>query len=171
MRAILPAALLVLVSASQARAYEDAIVLEVGAGYVGNFGHDAIPTGIRGDLGLLVGLSQTLSLGLRAEGGAFLHAGDDVAYVSPVAELVYAIDVVKVVPRFGFGARGIFAFGAGEATADLGLDLALGVDFLPRSGPNYGLELRATFVPLDRVPGTGPVWLGLAFRVGFSFER
>lgn len=169
----LPAILLALWALpGTARAYEDAIVLEAGVGYVGSFGgSDTRPFGLRADLGALIGVTPALSLGFRAEGGFVRDDDAQVGFFSPVAELVYAIDIVTAVPRFAFGARTLFSTDDGRVIADLGLDLALGLDFLPRSGPNWGIELRATFLPLDRNPSLGPVLFGLGVRVGFPFER
>lgn len=162
----------VLVLPSAARAYEDQVVLELGVGYVGTFGDEAIPAGVRGDLGVLIGLSPTLSIGTRLEGGHLRDGDANVSYGAALVELVYAIDIVTAVPRFSFGARGMVGSGSLEGVGgDLGFDLGIGVDFLPRSGPNYGIEFRATLLLLDGLVELGPVLLGLTFRVGFPFDR
>lgn len=173
MQRLLPLALFVLLSVPRvARAYEDATVLELGVGYAGSFGGgDTRPAGFRGDLGVLIGLSPSFSLGLRAEGGLVLDSEIETPFFAAGAEIVYAIDIVTAVPRFGLGVKPVFSMNRHGPDVDLGLDLILGLDFMLRRGPNLGIELRGTYLPTHQGSDLGPFMLGFTFRVGFPFER
>lgn len=161
---------LVAVAPGAARAYEERLTLELGAGYgMAPRRSEPLPQGPSLLAEALIGLSPAWSIGTRLGYTAFFPS-PPAHLVSLGVEAVYQVDVVSVVPRISFGALALLEVAGGRAEGDLAPTCRLGLDFL-RDGWLLGLDLRGSVPVLGRIDGLGPVILELGLRVGLVIDR
>jgi hypothetical protein len=85
-------------------------------------------------------------------------------------ETVYALDVVRFIPLFGFGLDGLLSVRDSATRGDFALHALLGVDFLLDPRWLIGADVRAFWVATN---GSSPLpaWLlTAAFRIGIRFD-
>lgn len=139
------AALLVValaLSATRAQAYEDQLTLGVGAGY-GSALSDTQPRhGIVTDVAVSLGLDAVWSLRGRAAWG--FHPADEAMHVLlGGGELLYLIDVLEVVPYFGFGLDAFGRVRRRTPKLDAAAHAVAGIDYLLSRDLTLELDLRA----------------------------
>jgi hypothetical protein len=150
------ACILVAASSSPAHAYEDQIGVGLGAGYA-NLALPGVPAhGLQLDAAATLGLDDIWALRARFTYGYHpASAGlEPVHTLVPSADLLYLIDILQWVPYLGAGVDGVVALQDGASRADLGLHLALGLDYLVSRAWLLELDLRPIFLvtALDEGP-------------------
>ena len=143
---------------SRALAYEDQAGLAVGLGYAHMVSERALGPGAGLDLIGSLGLSSTWSARARASYG--LHAGERGERAQHVGtlglEVVYLIDVLQLVPFFGWGVdTSMLRPRGGPSRFRAGVHAVLGVDYLASRRLTFGLDIRGTLwvSSLDVEPG------------------
>ena len=161
---------LVAMAPVSARAYEERLTLELGAGYaLAPRRSEALPQGPSLLAESLIGLSPAWSIGARLGYSPFFP-DPPTHLVSAGIEAVYQVDVVSVVPRFSFGALALLGVRSGGAQGDFAPTCRLGLDFL-RDGWLVGVDLRASVPVLGRLDALGPVIVELVLRLGLVIDR
>jgi hypothetical protein len=154
---------------STAHAYEDQAMLGLGVGYVANTAIDArVRSGIDVALSAGAGLGKDWSLQglfsynvLPNEGPMHLGALG--------VEATYALDIVRVVPLFGFCFDGVLTVRDRASRGDFALHALLGLDYLINARWSIGTDVRGFWLatharsPLDAFILTAAVRLGLRF--------
>ncbi len=161
------AALLTLLSVSNARAYDGQASADLALGYM----HVA-PDGLLPAPGASLSLGASYGLGdmfvLRANAGYGLQADGEqrVSVASARIEVAYLLDVLSVVPFFGGGATA-WLFKVDEFTVAPGGHVLLGVDWLITREWTTGLDVRIGMIAVDKeVFGTTEAQL----RVSRTFD-
>jgi len=164
---------LCLATPAVAWAYEDQATLGVDLGWLGAPSAEAgVPRN-----GASLGLSGTLGLGdswsVGARVGYALHPADPSLH-SGVAglELIYLVDVLRLVPSLGLGVDGFFSLRDGEVGADLAVHALLRLDYLFSRRLLFGADFRIYALPfaLD-AGGLAPLAMQAGLRVSLTFDR
>lgn len=146
----------------QARAYERELSLGIEAGFAQAFG-PGLP-GARAGLHASYGLDDTWTV--AAQLGYSFHPADEPLHVGEVAaELLYVIDVVRVVPYFGVGLSWFGTLRAGELGGDGGAHLVAGGHYYLSRSWAIGLDVRGhtIFTAIEDFP----VYLTATLRLSF----
>jgi len=167
MRALIaPLALAALLSPRPALALERELVLSPRVGFAGSTGPVGGP-GVAVELGAHYGLNDAFSL--YAVGGydlAFPDAPRGPRHGATLAAgVVYALDVLRVVPYFGLGARGDLMLGPRDRWITPAAEARVGLRWLLKRG--LGLSFEAAyafpFVGRDLVADLFTVTVGVSF--------
>lgn len=159
-------ALAALLSPSAAAALERELVLSPRVGFAGSTGPVGGP-GLVVELGAHYGLNDAFSLyGVGGYTAAFADAPRGPRHGATLAAgVVYALDVLRVVPYVGLGARGDLMFGAQEGWITPSVEARLGLRWLLRRG--LGLSFEAAyaypFVANDLAADLVTVAVGVSF--------
>jgi hypothetical protein len=156
---------LVWAGVAPARAYEDHASLDAELSYGHAISDSAPPNGVALGLGAGLGLSDVFSV--RGQLTWALHPGEpqftSLFFLS--GELLYLIDVLEIVPYFGFGVDVIGSYVSGqEFGGDMGVHPVLGFDWLLSREFTLGLALRSVFLVTGL--NDNPVY----FKVGATFS-
>jgi hypothetical protein len=154
-----------------AHAYEDKLTLGVEAGY----GLVAIPSalpehGVLGGISASIGLDDIWSLRGHVD-YAYHPAGEPLHVLVLGAELLYLVDVVQVVPYFGFGIDGLGTHYEGRAGLELGAHAVLGIDYLLSRETLVGFDLRPHVLPLGvNTDILQPVYITATMRFSYVLD-
>ncbi|NOY92437.1 MAG: hypothetical protein GXP55_14680 [Deltaproteobacteria bacterium] len=158
---------------SVARAYEDQATLGVDLGWLGAPSAEAgVPRN-----GVSLGLSGTLGLGdswsLGGRVGYALHPADPTLHSGVGGlELIYLVDVLRLVPSLGLGVDGFFSLRDGELGADLAVHALLRLDFLFSRRLLFGVDFRVYALPFAFDDGgLAPLAMQAGLRVSLTFDR
>jgi len=155
-----------------AAAYEDQGTLGIEAGY----GVVVITDTTLPQHGVLFGLELSFGLGdqfaIRGHADYGYHPGDDEMHIGLFGvEVLYLLDIVRVVPYFGLGIDGIATGYQGAAGLELGFHVALGLEYLLSRHWLIGLDVRPHFLPITLSEGrVEPVYISSTLRVSWIFD-
>ena len=160
---------LVWAGVAPARAYEDQASLDAELSYGHAISEATPPNGVALGLGGSLGLSDVFSV--RAQLTWALHPGEPqfTSLLFASAELLYLIDVLEIVPYFGFGLDGIGSIAAGsDFGANFGVHPVLGFDWLLSRELTLGVALRSIFLLTGL--SEDPVYFKAGATISYLFE-
>lgn len=155
---------------SAARAYEDQATVGLAVGYAGMPRADAPPRH---------GVDVALSAG-RGLGDAWSIQGllsynalpdDRPLHISTAGlETIYALDIVRFVPLFGFGLDGLWTVRDRQSWGDFALHALVGFDFLINRRWLVGADVRGYWVTTNEKSPLDAFLLTAGARVGVRFD-
>jgi hypothetical protein len=160
--------LAVAVLPASARAYEDQLHLQLGAGWgvAPVFEPDLPHHGPNVALAAELGLSDAWGLALQATYGIHpaFDVPDELHALLAGLEVTYVFDIFEIVPRFGLGADFLLFGSAGAVNADVAVHALIALDWLPTREVVLGVDIRPYLLltGLDQEP----VYLSFLLRAG-----
>lgn len=156
-------------SPGAARAYEDEATLGLAAGYASISEGDDLPSN-----GLHLAVSASRGFGdawsLQGVLGYDFFPDAHPLHIGVAGlEAVYALDIVRFVPLFGFGLDGLLSVRDQNARGDFALHALLGFDFLVDRRWTVGADARGLWIATHANSRLGPFAIHVALRVGVRF--
>jgi hypothetical protein len=156
-------------SSGVARAYEDEATLGLAVGYAGISEEDGLPNN-----GLHLAVSASLGFGdawsLQGLLGYDFFPNADPLHIGVAGlEAVYALDIVRFVPLFGFGLDGLLSVRDRQTRGDFALHALLGFDFLVDRRWTVGADARGLWIATHANSRLGPFVIHVALRAGVRF--
>ncbi len=155
---------------STAWAYEDQATVGLAVGYGGMPWADAPPRhGV--DVALSAGGGFGDAWSLQGVLSYNLLVDDRPLHLSMAGiETVYALDIVRFVPLFGFGLDGLLTVRERQARGDFALHALLGFDFLINPRWLIGVDARGYWVATNAKSPLDAFVLTTAVRAGVRFD-
>jgi hypothetical protein len=154
-----------------ARAYERRLTVGAEVGYASVLIQSALPVhGVTAGAGATLGLSDVWSL--RGHLAYALHPADRTLHVGLLGvDVVYLVDIVRLVPYFGAGVDVLGTVFNGGAGTDLGLHVSLGAEYFLDRDWIVGLEIRPHYLPLGFPEGRlDPVYLTVCVTTSVAID-
>jgi hypothetical protein len=155
-----------------ARAYEEQVSLGFTIGYANlpTAPDEAPRHGVNGGLRTTYGLGDTWSLEARLEHAFFPDAHAPTHFSRLSIGATYALDVLRVVPFFGFGVGGALGVSDGHAAGDLVLYGAIGLDYLVSRRWLVGIDARVEILPVRNIDPVDLVAITAGLRAGILWD-
>jgi hypothetical protein len=155
-----------------ARAYEEQVSLGFAAGYASlPTAPDGAPRhGVNGGLRTTYGFGDAWSLEARLEHAFFPDELAPTHLTRLAVGATYAIDVLRVVPFFGFGVGGALGVRDGHVQPDLVLYGSVGLDYLVSRRWLVGLDVRAEVLPVRNIDPVDVVAVTAGLRASILWD-